>query len=379
MVFSYDNQASSEGIGARLGKITTDRGEIPTPIFMPVGTKATVKAATSQTLKDLDAKIILGNTYHLYLRPGPDLVQKAGGLHKFMNWDRPILTDSGGFQVFSLAKLRKITEEGVQFQSHIDGSKHLLTPELSIQVQEALGSDIMMCFDECPALPATKETLKKSLELTLKWEERSLLAKSEGRNLFSIIQGGTDLDLRKESLERILEIEARHESAGRSFAGHAIGGLSVGEPPEQMYETVAALAPLMPKDKPRYLMGVGTPEDLIICSGLGVDMFDCVMPTRNARNGMLFTRFGNVKIKQSRYKEDFTPIEEGCECYTCQNHTRAYLRHLYISDEILSSMLMTIHNLHFYLNLMSNIRNHLKNGDFVTFQKEFLSQRQQMI
>ena len=296
-----------------------------------------------------------------------------------MNWDRPILTDSGGFQVFSLAKLRKITEEGVQFQSHIDGSKHLLTPELSIQVQEALGSDIMMCFDECPALPATKETLKKSLELTLKWEERSLLAKSEGRNLFSIIQGGTDLDLRKESLERILEIEARHESAGRSFAGHAIGGLSVGEPPEQMYETVAALAPLMPKDKPRYLMGVGTPEDLIICSGLGVDMFDCVMPTRNARNGMLFTRFGNVKIKQSRYKEDFTPIEEGCECYTCQNHTRAYLRHLYISDEILSSMLMTIHNLHFYLNLMSNIRNHLKNGDFVTFQKEFLSQRQQMI
>lgn len=376
MGFSYDNQASSEGIGARLGKITTDRGEIPTPIFMPVGTKATVKAATSETLKDLDAKIILGNTYHLYLRPGPDLVQKAGGLHKFMNWDRPILTDSGGFQVFSLAKLRKITEEGVQFQSHIDGSKHLLTPELSIQVQEALGSDIMMCFDECPALPATKETLKKSLELTLKWEERSLLAKSEGRNLFSIIQGGTDIELRKESLERLLEIEARHEPAGRSFAGHAVGGLSVGEPPEQMYETVEALAPLMPKDKPRYLMGVGTPEDLIICAGLGIDMFDCVMPTRNARNGMLFTHLGNVKIKQSRYKEDFTPIEEGCACYTCQNHTRAYLRHLYISDEILASMLMTIHNLHFYLNLMAQIRKHLKAGTFSSYKKQFLNQRQ---
>lgn len=362
--------------GPRRGLINTPRGQIQTPIFMPVGTKATVKAVTPESLRTLNAQIILGNTYHLYLRPGHELIKKAGGLHKFMAWDKPILTDSGGFQVFSLSKLRKVEEKGVKFQSHIDGSSHFLTPELSIEIQEALGSDIVMCFDECPALPATRETLEKSLALTLRWERRCLEFKKPETALFSIVQGGTDPELRQRSIEELLEIEAQvSQNSGKSFSGHAIGGLSVGEPNELMYATIEALIPHMPKDKPRYLMGVGTPEDLVTCVGLGVDMFDCVMPTRNARNGMLFTRFGNLKIKQARFQEDFRPVDEGCSCYGCQNFTRSYLRHLFLSDEILGSMLNTIHNLHYYLGLLGQCRDSIDRGQFAHFQKSFLEDR----
>lgn len=378
MSFSFELlEKPEEDTSARLGIIKTDRGEIQTPIFMPVGTKGTVKAMTPSQLDDLGAQIILGNTYHLYLRPGHELVEKAGGLHQFMAWKKPILTDSGGFQVFSLSKLRKIDEDGVTFQSHIDGSRHRLTPEISMDIQQALGSDIMMAFDECPALPATRETLQESLNLTLKWEERCLRYKNPERNLFSINQGGILVDLRQQSIERLLEIEAQLEKDGQVFAGHAIGGLSVGEPNEQMYETVAAVAPLMPKNKPRYLMGVGTPEDLVTCVDLGIDMFDCVMPTRNARNGMLFTRKGEVKIRQARFSEDFQPVDDQCSCYTCQNFTRAYLRHLHLSEEILSSVLATIHNLHYYLGLLAECRKALKEGQFVSFKKQFFADRQQ--
>lgn len=364
---------------ARLGVIHTDHGDIQTPIFMPVGTKGTVKAMTPVRLKELQAQVILGNTYHLYLRPGHKLIQKAGGLHKFMAWDGPILTDSGGFQVFSLSKLRKVEENGVKFQSHIDGSSHYLTPELSIEIQEALGSDIMMSFDECPALPATEQQLLSSWQLTLKWEERSLLAKSMNSSLFSIIQGGTNLNLRRQSLEQVLEMEARHQSEGRFFSGHALGGLSVGEPIPEMYQTVSEMAPLMPEDKPRYLMGVGTPEDLVTCVDLGIDMFDCVMPTRNARNGMLFTRYGDVKIKQARFEEDHTPVDPSCDCYSCTHFTRSYLRHLYRCDEILGSILNTIHNLHYYLGLLGQCRENLAAGRFSEFKKQFFQDRQQGI
>lgn len=361
---------------SRRGVISTERGLIQTPIFMPVGTKATVKAATPDVLKDLNAQIILGNTYHLYLRPGHQLIKNAGGLHRFMAWDRPILTDSGGFQVFSLAKLRKVQEDGVKFQSHIDGSSHFLTPELSIEVQESLGSDIVMSFDECPALPATRDSLEKSLALTLRWEKRCLQFKKPETALFSIIQGGTEKDLRQRSMEAILELEQDvYQTLGKSFSGHAIGGLSVGEPNEIMYETIEALIPHMPKDKPRYLMGVGTPEDLVTCVGLGVDMFDCVMPTRNARNGMMFTRYGDLKIKQARFQEDFRPLDESCGCYTCRNFSRAYLRHLFLSDEILGSILNTIHNLHYYLGLLGQCRESIELGQFSIFKKSFFEDR----
>lgn len=360
---------------ARACVITTARGEIKTPVFMPVGTKATVKAMTPELLEQIGAQIILGNTYHLYLRPGHELIEKAGGLHRFMAWNKPILTDSGGFQVFSLATLRKIQNEGVSFQSHIDGSKHFLTPELSIQIQQSLGSDIMMSFDECPALPATRDTLAKSWELTKSWERRSLAQTKVGENLFSIIQGGSEHDLRRQSLDDILAIEASFENEGKQFAGHAIGGLSVGEPNEVMYEVVDQLACHMPANKPRYLMGVGTPEDLITCIGLGVDMFDCVMPTRNARNGMLFTASGDIKIRQARYKEDFTPIDESCSCSVCAKFSRAYIRHLHLSDEILASILCTIHNLHYYSDLIAKCRQSILNESFTEFKKQFLANR----
>jgi len=369
-------QLEKQGVRERAGTVTTSHGSFQTPVFMPVGTAATVKGMTPQVLSDLSAQIILGNTYHLFLKPGHDLIKVAGGLHKFMGWDKPILTDSGGFQVFSLAKLRKIEEEGVRFQSHIDGSACYLTPEISIEVQEALGSDIMMCFDECPALPATRETIQKSLDLTINWEKRSLLAKKSENALFSIVQGGTFGDLRKQSMERILEIESDLKSDAKEFAGHAIGGLSVGEPNEEMYEMVSLLEPCMPKDKPRYLMGVGTPEDLVTCVSLGVDMFDCVMPTRNARNGHLFTRFGDIKIKQARFREDHSPIDDCCSCYTCQNFSRAYLRHLFVSHEILSSILNTIHNLHYYIDLLGQCRANVLAGTFAEFKKAFFDDRQ---
>ncbi len=346
---------------------------------MPVGTAGTVKAITPQMLKELSAQIILGNTYHLFLRPGHELIQKAGGLHKFMAWDGPILTDSGGFQVYSLAKLRRVTDDGVTFQSHIDGTEYHLSPEKSIEVQEALGSDIMMCFDECPGLPATRKKIEESLALTLAWEKRSLNACTQEKGvLFSIIQGGVEVDLRKQSLEQVLEIEHSFQHEGKCFAGHALGGLSVGEPIDEMYRIVGEMAPLMPQDKPRYLMGVGTPEDLVTCVDLGIDMFDCVMPTRNARNGTLFTKFGDLKIKQARFKDDLAPLDETCRCYTCQNFSRAYLRHLYLSHEILSSILNTIHNLHYYLGLLEACRQTILDGTFLKFKREFFGQREQL-
>jgi queuine tRNA-ribosyltransferase len=360
---------------ARLGKITTAHGEIQTPVFMPVGTKGTVKAMTPEGLKILNAQIILGNTYHLYLRPGHELVRVAGGLHRFMAWDKPILTDSGGFQVYSLTKIRKVTQEGVAFQSHIDGSRHVLTPELSIQIQEALGADIMMCFDECPALPADRAQIAKSMELTLAWEERSLKARVRQDNaLFAIVQGGTEKTLRTQCLARLVEI-SETSTNGFSFEGYALGGLSVGEPNEVMHEVVAHIAPLMPQNKPRYLMGVGTPEDLVTCVDLGIDMFDCVMPTRNARNGMLFTDTGDLQIKQAAFTRDFSPVMVGCSCYTCQNFSRAYLRHLYLSDEILASILNTIHNLHYYIGLLDQCRLNLRDGTFASFKKTFFGKR----
>lgn len=378
-MFSFELETiPQQSTRARLGKITTAHGEIPTPIFMPVGTAATVKGLTPATLKDLDAKIILGNTYHLFLRPGLELMQKAGGLHKFMAWDRPILTDSGGFQVFSLTGLRKITEDGVRFQSHIDGSTHFLTPETSIQMQEALGSDIMMCFDECPPHPCSQKDLEKSLALTLRWEARSLKAKTRtDTSLFAINQGGLHADLRKSHLQDLLEIAAKSTQAGGfDFAGYALGGFSVGEPIPQMYETLDLITNDFPTNKPRYLMGVGTPEDLVTCVDLGIDMFDCVMPTRNARNGMLFTQNGNIKIKQAQYKDDLRPLDESCACYTCQNFSRAYLRHLYQNNEILGSVLNTIHNLHYYLGLLGEIRESLRQGSFVNFKNDFFAKRQ---
>ncbi len=377
MSFSFNIiQDSPQDSQARAGKIQTKHGPINTPVFMPVGTLGTVKAMTPELLTSINAQIVLGNTYHLFLRPGHDIIRQAGGLHKFMGWKGPILTDSGGFQVFSLAKLRKVEAGGVRFQSHIDGTEYTLTPELSIEIQEALGSDIMMSFDECPSLPATKEALQKSLDLTIDWERRSLKAQTGEKGvLFSIIQGGTDLALRKQSLERILEIEKECASLGKSFAGHALGGLSVGEPIEEMYKTVKEIAPVMPHNKPRYLMGVGTPEDLVTCIDLGIDMFDCVMPTRNARNGKLFTQFGDIKIKQARFRDDFEPLDKNCQCYTCQNFSRSYLRHLYLSGEVLSSILNTIHNLHYYLGLLDDCRQRILDQTFVKFKKEFFQNR----
>ena len=324
---------------------------------MPVGTRGTVKACTPQMLADeIQAEIILANTYHLYLRPGHETVQKAGGLHAFMGWQHPILTDSGGFQVFSLGPLRTITEEGVAFRSTIDGSEHFISPERSIEIQNALGADIIMAFDECPALPNDYAYLKNSMEMTLRWAVR---CKETHRNpnqlLFGIVQGGMERDLRQASVEETVSI---------GFPGYAIGGLSVGEEKDLMYETLADTAPLLPKEKPRYLMGVGTPEDLVYGVRCGVDMFDCVMPTRNARNGSLFTTAGTVRIRNSKYSRDFGPLDSECTCYTCQNFTRAYLRHLHVENEILGSQLHTLHNLHFYLSLMRGIRRAISDGNF---------------
>ena len=342
---------------ARVGKLQTAHGVVNTPIFMPVGTRGTVKACTPQTLNEqIKAEIILANTYHLYLRPGHEIVQEAGGLHQFMGWDKPILTDSGGFQVFSLGPLRKITEEGVTFRSPIDGTERFISPERSIEIQNALGADIIMIFDECPALPNDYEYLKNSMEMTLRWAERSKNAhNNQNQLLFGIVQGGMERDLRQASVEGTVSI---------GFPGYAIGGLSVGEEKDLMNEMLAYVAPLLPEDKPRYLMGVGTPEDLVYGVRCGVDMFDCVMPTRNARNGSLFTSEGIVRIKNAKYTSDFSPLDPACNCYTCKNFTRAYLRHLYIENEILGSQLHTLHNLHFYLSLMRGIRRAICNDSF---------------
>ena len=350
---------------ARAGKIETPRGSIHTPIFMPVGTLGTVKAMTPEELKDIGAEIILGNTYHLHLRPSDSLIAKLGGLHRFMNWDRPILTDSGGFQVFSLAKLHKRSEEGVRFQSHLDGSFFWLTPEISISIQENLGSDIMMVFDECPELPASREKLQESLELTTRWARRCKEAQKTDQALFGIVQGGGELDLRRQSLEQMTEI---------GFDGYALGGLSVGESKEEMYYVLDHVAHEMPAATPRYLMGVGEPEDLLAGIEAGIDMFDCVMPTRNARNGNLFTSEGKVTIKQAKYREDERPLDPNCNCNTCQHYSRAYLRHLYQCNEILAMRLNTLHNIHFYLQLVRDSRDAILAGSFSAFRQTRLQQ-----
>lgn len=348
---------------ARRGRLKFDRGTVETPAFMPVGTYGTVKAMTAEELQDLGARIILGNTFHLMLRPGTEIIRQHGDLHDFMHWNGPILTDSGGFQVFSLAEMRKITEQGVTFNSPVDGSKVELTPEISMQVQRDLGSDIVMIFDECTPYPASYDEVKKSMELSLRWAQRSKIAHADNPSaLFGIVQGGMYADQRKRSIERLVEID---------FDGYAIGGLSVGEPAEERNQMLDVCLPDMPKAKPRYLMGVGKPEDLIESVRRGIDMFDCVIPTRNARTGYLYTRDGIIKIRNSRYAADTAPVDENCGCYTCRNYSRSYLRHLDKCHEILGSRLNTIHNLYYFQDLMKKIRQSIEQERFDTFAKEF--------
>lgn len=364
MAIKYELIKTCKQSGARLGRLHTPHGVIETPIFMPVGTQATVKAMTPEELKEMNAQIILSNTYHLYMRPGHELVEKAGGLHKFMNWDRPILTDSGGFQVFSLGDLRKIKEEGVEFSSHLDGSKHFISPEKAVEIQTALGADIIMAFDECAPYPADREYVKNSLERTTRWAKRCKDAhkNTENQALFGIVQGGMYPDLRAQSAKEIMDI---------GFPGYAVGGLSVGEPKELMYEVLESTTPLLPEDKPRYLMGVGSPDALIEGVIRGIDMFDCVLQTRTGRNGTAMTSQGKVNIKNQKYFDDFSPLDPECDCYTCKNYTKAYLRHLYKAGEILSSRLMTTHNLHFSLNLMKQVRQAIMEDRLLDFRDEF--------
>ncbi len=352
---------------ARRGRLTFARGVIETPIFMPVGTYGAVKSLTPEDLRGVGAQIILGNTFHLMLRPTTKVIQAHGDLHDFMQWEKPILTDSGGFQVFSLGKLRKITEQGVTFKSPINGSKIFMGPEESMQVQRELGSDIVMIFDECTPYPATVQEAADSMRLSLRWAKRSKEAHGDNPSaLFGIVQGGMYEHLREESIAGLQEI---------GFDGYAIGGLSVGEPKDEMMATLDGIHQKMPTDKPRYLMGVGTPEDLVEAVRRGIDMFDCVMPTRNARNGHLFTTFGVVKIRNAQYEFDTKPIDENCDCYTCQNYSRAYLRHLDKCQEMLGSRLNTIHNLYYYLDLMANIRTAIENNQFDHFAKDFYAKR----
>lgn len=363
---TYELIKTCKQSGARLGVLHTPHGDIETPIFMPVGTQATVKSMTPEELKEIGSQIILSNTYHLYLRPGHELVKKAGGLHEFMHWDKPILTDSGGFQVFSLGPLRKISEEGVEFRSHLDGSKHFLTPEKAMEIQNALGSDIMMAFDECAPYPASREYVKNSLERTTRWLERCKEAHKnpEKQALFGIIQGGMYKDLREQSAKEITAID---------LPGYAIGGLSVGEPKPMMYDILEHTTPFMPVDKPRYLMGVGSPDDLIEGVIRGVDMFDCVLPTRIARNGTAMTSQGKVVVRNATYAEDFTPLDPECDCYTCRNYTKAYIRHLIKTNEMLGARLITTHNLHFLLKLMENIRQAIREDRLHDFREEFFT------
>ncbi|HZX30975.1 MAG TPA: tRNA guanosine(34) transglycosylase Tgt [Rhodocyclaceae bacterium] len=355
---------------ARRARLTLAHGVVETPVFMPVGTYGTVKAMTPQMLNDIGAQICLGNTFHLWLRPGLDVVSAHQGLHRFMGWEKPILTDSGGFQVFSLGALRKITEEGVKFSSPIDGAKLFLSPEESMRIQHTLNSDIVMIFDECTPYPATREEAAKSMRLSMRWARRSKDEHERLENsnaLFGIVQGGMYEDLRDESLAGLDDI---------GFDGMAIGGLSVGEPKEDMARILAHTAPKLPTHKPRYLMGVGTPEDLVAAVQAGIDMFDCVMPTRNARNGHLFTRFGDIKIKNAKHKADTGPLDESCSCYTCRNFSRAYLHHLFRAKEILGSMLNTVHNLHYYQTLMAELREAIAAGRLAEMVAAFHRDRQ---
>ena len=361
---TYELLHECKQTGARRGVIHTPHGDIQTPVFMPVGTQATVKSMTPEELKEVNAQIILSNTYHLFLRPGHELVKEAGGLHNFMHWDRPILTDSGGFQVFSLGKLRKITEEGVEFQSHLDGSKKFLSPEKAMEVENALGSEIMMAFDECCPYPSTYEYTKKSMERTTRWAKRCKEAhkRPEDQGLFGIIQGGFYEDLRKKSAEDLIELD---------FPGYAIGGISVGEPKEKFIDILQYTAPLMPKDKPRYLMGVGTPDYLIEAAIAGIDMCDCVLPTRIARHGTALTSHGKLVVRNATYEHDFTPLDPECDCYACKNYTRAYIRHLIKANEILGIRLLSIHNIKFLTNLMDKVRIEIENDNLGSFRDEF--------
>ncbi len=361
---SYELIHQDRKTGARRGVIHTPHGDIQTPVFMPVGTQAAVKAMRPEQVRELGAEIILSNTYHLYLRPGHELIREAGGLHRFMNWNRAILTDSGGFQVFSLGQLRKITEEGVRFQSHIDGSRHILTPEKAVEIQNALGSDIMMAFDECAPYPADREYIRNSMERTLRWLERCKLAhrNRERQSLFAIMQGGMYRDLRRECAERMVEMD---------FPGYAIGGLSVGEPKEQMLEILDDCVDYLPQDRPRYLMGVGTPDYLFEAVERGIDMCDCVEPTRIARHGLATTSRGRINIKNARFERDFGPLDPECDCYTCRNYSRAYIRHVFKAGEMMSAMLLSNHNLHFLINMMAGMRKAIEEDRFTEFKKEF--------
>ncbi|HVR42623.1 MAG TPA: tRNA guanosine(34) transglycosylase Tgt [Thermoanaerobaculia bacterium] len=353
----------SEG-EARLGEIATPHGSIATPVFIPVGTAGAVKGLTSDQLAALGPDVILCNTYHLMLRPGAELIERLGGLHRFIGWDRPILTDSGGFQVFSLAEIRNVREEGVEFQSHLDGARHFLTPEGSIEIQERMGVDIAMAFDECPAAGQGHAEVERSMELTHRWAERSLRARRGGSALFGIVQGGPFPDLRRRSAEVI---------GGMGFEGVAIGGVSVGEPKQAMLDTMRLTAPLLPADRPRYLMGVGTPEDLVEGVAAGIDMFDCVMPTRNARNGTLFTSEGRIAIRNAKYRSDGGPLDPACGCPTCRSVSRAYLRHLFVAGEMSAAVYNTVHNLWFYLDLMRRIRQSIASNSFRELRRELLA------
>jgi len=364
---------------ARAGVLSTPHGDLETPAFMPVGTQGAVKGVTHRDLDSVGAQILLSNTYHLYLRPGDDLIARRGGLHRFIGWTKPILTDSGGYQVFSLAGRRTITEDGARFRSHLDGSEHLLTPEKAADIQSQLGSDISMVLDECLALPADLPAVRASMERTLRWAGRArarflalrdglvpgVISTNPGQAQFGIVQGGVHPDLREESARATVEV---------GFEAYAIGGLSVGEPPEVMYDVVSHTTPFLPADRPRYLMGVGTPEDLVEAAARGVDLFDCVLPTRNARNGQLFTSRGRINIKNACYAEDEAPVDPACECYTCRTFSRAYLRHLYAVNEINAATLNTLHNLHFYLDTLRRIRESLRFGRFETFKVAFREQ-----
>tara|TARA_B100000609_G_C17219619_1_gene439074 strand:- start:969 stop:2099 length:1131 start_codon:yes stop_codon:yes gene_type:complete len=360
--FSYSLSAVNEK--ARCGVISTPRGEIRTPAFMPVGTAATVKAMLPESVRSTGADVLLGNTYHLMLRPTAERISELGGLHKFMNWERPILTDSGGFQVMSLAELRKLNEEGVTFKSHVDGSRHVLSPERSMEIQKMLGSDIVMCFDECPALPASYEKIAKSMQLSMRWARRSRDAFGDrpGHALFGIQQGGLEYDLRAESAETLQSIE---------FEGYAIGGLAVGEGQEAMFRVLDFAPDMLPADKPRYLMGVGKPSDIVGAVKRGIDMMDCVLPSRSGRTGQAFTHRGVVNIKNSRHQNDPRPLDFSCKCPACKNYSRAYLHHVFKSQEIISSMLLTWHNLHYYQNLMDEIRTAILNKNFAEFELNF--------
>ncbi len=355
---------------ARTGVISTPRGDIRTPAFMPVGTAATVKAMMPESVRKTGADILLGNTYHLMLRPTAERIARLGGLHKFMNWERPILTDSGGFQVMSLSELRKLTEEGVTFRSHIDGSKHVLTPERSMEIQKLLGSDIVMCFDECPALPADRKRIAESMRLSMRWADRSREAFGDrpGHALFGIMQGGLEQDFREESAKALREID---------FHGYAIGGLAVGEGQEAMFSVLDYAPDMLPEDKPRYLMGVGKPDDIVGAVKRGVDMMDCVLPSRSGRTGQAWTRRGSINIKNARHADDPRPLDENCTCPACSNYSRAYLHHVFRSQEMISGMLLTWHNLHYFQEIMSQMRDAISAGNFDHWEQEFHAQRAQ--